>query len=329
VLEAKLDRGRGAVATVLVQDGTLKLNESYIVGNTFGKVRAMFDDRGRALEEAGPSTPIEVLGLEAIPDAGDTFLVVADRDKAKGIAQYRKMKERDAQLAKSSRVSLEGLSEQIRQAGIKDLALIIKGDVTGSVEVLGDSLVRMSTEKVRVKVIHSGVGSITESDVLLAAASNAIIIGFNVRPERKAAELATQESVDIRLHSIIYELQDEMRLAMMGLLEPVFMENYLGRAEVLKVFKIPKVGTIAGCSVRDGVIRRDAEIKVMRGSEQIFKGKIGSLKRVKDDVREVTNGMECGIGIANFTDIKEGDVLEAFSTEKLAADLGALTGAKA
>ena len=329
VLEAKLDRGRGAVATVLVQDGTLHLNDSYIVGNTFGKVRAMFDDRGRALEEAGPSTPIEVLGLEAIPDAGDTFLVVADRDKAKGIAGYRKMKERDAQLAKSSRVSLEGLSEQIRQSGIKDLALIIKGDVTGSVEVLADSLVRMSTEKVRVKVIHSGVGSITESDVLLATASNAIIIGFNVRPERKAAELAAQEDVEIRLHSIIYELQDEMRLAMMGLLEPAFKENYLGRAEVLKVFKIPKVGTIAGCSVRDGAIRRDAEVKVMREGEQIFKGKIGSLKRVKDDVREVTNGMECGIGIANFSDLKEGDVLEAFSTEKLAADLGALTSAKA
>ena len=329
VLEAKLDRGRGAVATVLVQDGTLRLNDSYIVGNTFGKVRAMFDDRGRPLEEAGPSTPIEVLGLESLPDSGDTFLVVADRDKAKGIAQYRKMKEREAQLAKSSRVSLEGLAEQIRQAGVKDLALIIKGDVTGSVEVLADSLIRMSTEKVRVKVIHSGVGSITESDVLLATASNAIIIGFNVRPERKAAELAQQEDVEIRLHSIIYELQDEMRLAMLGLLEPTYKENYMGRAEVLNIFKIPKVGTIAGCRVQDGVIRRDAEVKVMRDGTQIFKGKIGSLKRFKDDAREVTNGMECGIGIANYGDLKEGDVIEAFSTEKMAADLGALTSAKA
>jgi len=329
VLEAKLDRGRGAVATVLVQDGTLKLNDSYIVGNTFGKVRAMFDDRGRAIEEAGPSTPVEVLGLEAMPDSGDTFLVVADRDKAKGIAQYRKMKEREAQLAKSSRVSLEGLAEQIRQAGVKDLPLIIKGDVTGSVEVLADSLVRMSTEKVRVKVIHSGVGSITESDVLLATASNAIIIGFNVRPERKAAELAQQEDVEIRLHSIIYELQDEMRLAMLGLLEPTFKENYVGRAEVLNIFRIPKVGTIAGCRVLDGVIRRDSEIKVMRDGTQVFKGKIGSLKRFKDDAREVTNGMECGIGINGFSDLKEGDMIEAFSTEKLAADLGALTSAKA
>ena len=329
VLEAKLDRGRGAVATVLVQDGTLHLNDSYIVGNTFGKVRAMFDDRGRALDEAGPSTPVEVLGLEALPDSGDTFLVVADRDKAKGIAQYRKMKEREAQLAKSSRVSLEGLAEQIRQAGVKDLPLIIKGDVTGSVEVLADSLSRMSTEKVRIKVIHSGVGSITESDVLLATASNAIIIGFNVRPERKAAELAQQEGIEIRLHTIIYELQDEIHLAMMGLLEPAFKENYAGRAEVLNIFKIPKVGTIAGCRVLDGVIRRDAEVKVMRGGEQVFKGKIGSLKRFKDDVREVTNGMECGIGIANFGDLKTGDTLEAFTTEKIAADLGALTTAKA
>ena len=194
---------------------------------------------------------------------------------------------------------------------------------------MADSLILMSTEKVRVKVIHSGVGSITESDVLLATASNAIIIGFNVRPERKAAELAQQEGVEIRLHSIIYELQDEMRLAMMGLLEPAFKENYVGRAEVLNIFKIPKVGVIAGCRVQDGVIRRDTEIKVMRDGTQLFKGKIGSLKRFKDDAREVTNGMECGIGIQGFGDLKEGDILEAFSMEKLAADLGALTSAKA
>jgi translation initiation factor IF-2 len=226
-------------------------------------------------------------------------------------------------------MSLENLSEQIKQSGMKDLPLIIKGDVTGSVEVLADSLSRMSTEKVRIKVIHSGVGSITESDVLLATASNTIIIGFNVRPERKAAELAAQENVEIRLHSIIYDLQDEIRLAMMGLLEPAYKENFQGRAEVLNIFRIPKVGTIAGCSVRDGVIRRDSEIRVMRDGTQIFKGKIGSLKRFKDDAREVTNGMECGIGIANLNDLKEGDMIEAFSTEKLAADLGALTSARA
>jgi translation initiation factor IF-2 len=329
VLEAKLDRGRGAVASILVQNGTLRTGDSYIVGNTFGKIRAMFNDRGVAISEAGPSTPVEILGLESMPDAGDTFLVMADRDKAKGIAQYRKMKEREAQLAKSSRVSLEGLAEQIKQAGVKDLNIILKGDVQGSVEVLADSLQRMSTEKVRVRVLHSGVGAITESDILLASASNAVVIGFNVRPERKAQEIADQEHVEIRLHSIIYELQDEMTKAMYGLLDPVFKENYLGRAEVLNIFRIPKVGTIAGCRVQDGVIRRDSEIKVMRGEEQVFKGKIGSLKRFKDDAKEVTNGMECGIGLSGFADLKEGDLIEAFSTEKLAADLGALTTAKA
>lgn len=322
VIEARLDRGRGAVASVLVQNGTLRNQDSFIVGNTFGKIRAMFDDRGRAIEEAGPSTPVEILGLESIPDAGDTLLVTADRDKAKNIAQYRKMKEREAQLAKSSRVSLEGLAEQIKQAGVKELPLILKGDVQGSVQVLADSLQKMSTEKVRIKVIHSGVGAITESDVLLASASNAIIIGFNVRPERKAADLADQDNVEIRLHSIIYELQDEIRKAMLGLLEPVFKENYLGRAEVLNVFKIPKVGTIAGCRVTDGVLRRDAEIRLTRDGEQVFKGKLTSLKRFKDDAREVTNGMECGVGI-NFSDIQVGDTVEAFVTEKVAAELTA------
>jgi translation initiation factor IF-2 len=321
VIEARLDRGRGAVASVLVQNGTLRNQDSFIVGNTFGKIRAMFDDRGRAIDEAGPSTPVEILGLESMPDAGDTFLVTADRDKAKGIAQYRKMKEREAQLAKSSRVSLEGLAEQIRLAGVKDLPLILKGDVTGSVEVLADSLQKMSTEKVRIKVIRSGVGAITESDVLLASASNAIIIGFNVKPERKAADLADQENVEIRLHSIIYELQEEIHKAMLGLLDPVFKENYLGKAEVLNVFKIPKVGTIAGCRVTDGVLRRDAEIRLMRGGEQAFKGRLTSLKRFKDDAREVTNGMECGVSLSGYSDIQVGDTIEAFTTEKVAARL--------
>jgi translation initiation factor IF-2 len=321
VIEARLDRGRGAVASVLVQNGTLRNQDSFIVGNTFGKIRAMFDDRGRPIDEAGPSTPVEILGLESMPDAGDTFLVTADRDKAKNIAQYRKMKEREAQLAKSSRVSLEGLAEQIRTAGVKDLPLILKGDVTGSVEVLADSLQKMSTEKVRIKVIRSGVGAITESDVLLASASNAIIIGFNVKPERKASDLAEQEDVEIRLHSIIYELQEEIHKAMLGLLDPVFRENYLGKAEVLNVFKIPKVGTIAGCRVTDGVLRRDAEIRLMRGGEQAFKGRLTSLKRFKDDAREVTNGMECGVSLSGYSDIQIGDTIEAFTTEKVAAEL--------
>jgi translation initiation factor IF-2 len=323
VIEAKLDRGRGAVATVLVQNGTLRNSDSFIMGNTFGKIRAMFDDRGRSIDIAGPSTPVEILGLESMPDAGDTFLVVADRDKAKSVSQFRKMREREATLAKSSRVSLEGLAEQIKQAGVKELPLILKGDVTGSVEVLADSLQKMSTEKVRIKVIHTGVGAITESDILLASASNAIIIGFNVRPERKGAELAEQEGVEIRLHSIIYELQDEIRKAMLGLLDPVFKENYLGKAEVLNIFRIPKVGTIAGCRVLDGVLRRDADIRLTREGEQVFKGKIASLKRFKDDAREVTSGMECGIGLASFNDIQVGDQIEAFVTERVAAELTA------
>jgi translation initiation factor IF-2 len=322
VIEAKLDRGRGAVASILVQNGTLRLGDSYIVGNTFGKIRAMFDDRGRAITEAGPSTPVEILGLEGMPDAGDTFLVMADRDKAKGIAQYRKMKEREAQLAKSSRVSLEGLAEQIKQAGVKDLNLILKGDVQGSVEVLADSLEKMSTEKVRVRVLHSGVGAITESDVLLASASNAVIIGFNVRPDRKSAEIAERENVEIRLHSIIYELQDEITKAMYGLLEPVFKENYAGRAEVLNVFKITKVGQIAGCRVTDGLIRRDNQVRLLREGNELWKGKIASLKRFKDDVSEVRQGVECGIDLAGFKDIQVGDLIEAFTTEKLAAELG-------
>jgi translation initiation factor IF-2 len=322
VIEAKLDRGRGAVASILVQNGTLRTGDSYIVGNTFGKVRAMFNDRGQEIKEAGPSTPVEILGLESIPDAGDTFLVMADRDKAKGIAQYRKMKEREAQLAKSSRVSLEGLAEQIKQAGVKDLNLILKGDVQGSVEVLADSMQRMSTEKVRVKVLHSGVGAITESDILLASASNAVVIGFNVRPDRKATEVAERENVEIRLHSIIYELQDQITKAMYGLLEPVFKENYAGRATVMNVFKITKVGQIAGCQVTDGLIKRDNQVRVLRDGEEVWKGKISSLKRFKDDVSEVRSGVECGIDLAGFKDIKVGDVIEAFTTEKMADELG-------
>jgi len=322
VIEAKLDRGRGAVASVLVQNGTLKTGDSYIVGNTFGKIRAMFDDRGRPITEAGPSTPVEILGLEGMPDAGDTFLVMADRDKAKGIAQYRKMKEREAQLAKSSRVSLEGLAEQIKHAGMKDLNLIVKGDVQGSVEVIAEDLQRMSTEKVRVRVLHSGVGAITESDVLLASASNAVIIGFNVRPDRKSQEVAERENVEIRLHSIIYELRDEIEKAMYGLLDPVFKENFAGKAEVINVFKITKVGQIAGCRVTDGLILRTAQVRILREGDEIWRGKIASLKRFKDDVSEVRQGVECGIDLAGYKDIRQGDIIESFTTEKLADELG-------
>ncbi len=321
VLEAKLDRGRGPVATVLVQNGTLRTGDSFVVGNVYGKVRAMFDDRGATLEEAAPSTPAEVLGLEGLPQAGDQFVVVTDREKARNIAEYREQKAREAQLAKSSRVSLEGLAEQIKAAGVKELPIILKGDVQGSVEVLSDLLNKLSTDKVKIKLLHSGVGAITETDVLLASASNAIIIGFNVRPERKAQELAEQEKVDIRLHSIIYELQDEIKKAISGLLEPVIRETYQGRAEVRDTFRIPKVGTVAGCYVQDGTIKRDAEVRLLRDNVQVFKGKIGSLRRFKDDVSEVRNGQECGIGIANYGDVKIGDVIEAFVTERIAAEV--------
>ena len=321
VLEAKLDRGRGPVATVLVQNGTLNAGDNFVVGNVYGKVRAMFDDRGAQLKTAPPSTPVEIIGMEALPQAGDQFVVVADRDKARGISEYREQKSREAALAKSSRVSLEGLAEQIKAAGTKELNVILKGDVQGSVEVITDLLTKLSNEKVRLKLLRSGVGAITETDVLLASASNAIIIGFNVRPERKAQELAEQEKVDIRLHSIIYELQDEIKRAMSGLLEPTFKENYQGRADVLNVFRIPKVGTVAGCRVSDGLIKRDSEVRLLRDNVQVFKGKVGSLRRFKDDASQVTNGMECGISISNYGDIKVGDVIEAFATERIAAEV--------
>jgi translation initiation factor IF-2 len=321
VLEAKLDRGRGPVATMLVQNGTLRTGENLVVGNIFGKIRAMFDDRGRAIDVAGPSTPIEILGLEGLPQAGDQFVVVAERERAREIADYREMKAREATLSKTSRVSLEGLAEQIKSAGMKELPVILKGDVQGSVEVISDLLNRLSNDQVKIKVLRTSVGAITESDVLLASASNAIIIGFNVRPERKAQEMAEQEKVDIRLHSIIYELQDEIKKAMTGLLDPTIKETYLGRADVQDTFRIPKAGTIAGCRVSDGVIKRDAEIRLLRDNVVVFKGKISSLKRFKDDAREVSSGMECGIGIANYNDVKVGDQIEAFSSEKVATQL--------
>jgi translation initiation factor IF-2 len=321
VLEAKLDRGRGPVATVLVQNGTLHASDNFVVGNVYGKVRAMFDDRGAPLESAPPSTPVEILGLEGLPQAGDQLVAVADREKARGISEYREQKAREAQLAKSSRVSLEGLAEQVKTAGTKELNIILKGDVQGSVEVLSDLLQKLSNDKVRLKLLRSGVGAITETDVLLASASNAIIIGFNVRPERKAQELAEQEKVDIRLHSIIYELQDEIKRAMSGLLEPTIKETYQGRAQVLETFRIPKVGMVAGCRVLDGLIKRDSEVRLLRDNVVVFKGKVGSLRRFKDDAREVHNGQECGISIANYGDVKVGDVIEAFVTERIAAEV--------
>ena len=320
VLEAKLDRGRGVVATVLVQNGTLHTGDTFIVGNSYGRVRAMVDDRGRTVDEAPPSTPVEVTGLESLPQAGDQLSAMADREKAKQISQYREQKAREATLAKSSKLSLEGLAEKIKTAGVKELPLIIKGDVQGSVEVLADSLGKLGTDKVKTRILHTGVGAVNETDVLLASASNAIIIGFNVRPERKAQELAQQEDVEIRLHSIIYELQDEIKKAMTGLLEPTIKETYMGRAEVRDTFRVPKAGTIAGCYVQDGVIKRDSQLRLVRDNVVIFTGKVGSLRRFKDDASEVRSNTECGIGIANYGDVKVGDVIEAYSSESVAAE---------
>jgi translation initiation factor IF-2 len=321
VVEAKVDRGRGVVATVLVQNGTLRVGDNFIIGNTFGKVRAMFDDRSKAVEVAPPSTPVEVLGLEGLPQSGDV-LMVADREKARQIAEYREQRAREATLAKSSKLSLEGLAEQIKTAGMKELPIILKADVQGSAEVLADTLTKLSNEKVKIKILHTGVGAINENDVLLASASNAVIIGFNVRPERKAQELADMEKIDIRLHSIIYELQDQIKKAMLGLLEPIIKETYLGRAEVRETFRVPKAGTVAGCYVLDGTIKRDSDVRLVRDGVQVYKGKIGSLKRFKDDASEVRNGMECGINLQNFNDVKKGDVIEAFVTERIAAEMG-------
>jgi translation initiation factor IF-2 len=318
VLEAKLDRGRGPVATVLVQNGTLHTGDVFIVGSIYGKVRAMLDHRGRPVTSAPPSTPVEVLGLEDVPQAGDRILVIADTSKARQIALHRQAKAREAALAKSARLTLEQLHQQLAAGDVKELPLIIKADVQGSVEVLTDTINKLSTDRVKIKVIHAGAGAITESDVLLASASNAIIIGFNVRPERKATELAQLERVDIRLYTIIYNLTDEIKKAMSGLLAVTVKEVILGRAEVRDTFHISKVGTIAGCSVQDGKLTREAKIRLLRDNVVIYEGKVRSLRHFKEDVNEVRNGMECGIGLENFNDVKVGDVIEAYVVEKVA-----------
>jgi translation initiation factor IF-2 len=323
VLEAKIDRGRGNVATVLVQNGTLKVGDNFIAGAVYGKVRAMFDENGQSVKEALPSMPVEVLGLEGLPLAGDQFLCVADDKKARQIVSNRQEKLRDIALAKTSRLTLDQLHKQLTEGEIKEVPLILKCDVQGSQEALTEMLNKLSTEKVKVRILHSSVGAITETDVLLAAASNAIIIGFNVRPERKAAELSNREKVDIRLHTIIYNVVDEIKRAMQGVLEPVIKETYLGTAEVRNTFRIPRVGVIAGSYVTDGKITRNAEIRLLRDNVVIFEGKIGSLKRFKEDASEVARGYECGIGIQNFNDVKIGDQIEAFVTEKVMADVGA------
>ena len=324
VLESKLDKGRGPVATILVQDGSLRVGDTLIAGTIVGKVRALIDDRGRQLKVAGPATPVEVLGLGGLPLPGDAFQALTDAAKARQIATFRQAQAKEKALGgRSNRLTLESLQAQI-EGGVKELPIIVKADVQGSAEVLGDTLAKLTDEKVKVRIIHRGVGAINESDVLLASASNAIVIGFNVRPDRNASDVAERESVDIRLHSVIYNVVDEMKKAMAGLLDPTFREVRLGAAEVRDIFKVPKFGTIAGCMVTDGRIARSGETqaRLLRDNAVIFEGKIGSLRRFKDDVSEVRAGMECGIGFDRFSDIRVGDIIEAFVVEKVATVLG-------
>jgi len=322
VLEAKLDKGRGPVATILVQDGTLRVGDTIIAGTIVGKVRALIDDRGKSIKSAPPATPVEVLGLGGLPSPGDLFQALEDAAKARQIAQYRQMQAKDKALgAKGARLTLESLQAQLAEGGMKELPIIVKADVQGSAEVLADTLTKLSDDRVKIRIIHSGVGAINESDVLLAAASNAIVIGFNVRPDRNAADVADRDNVDIRLHSVIYNVTDEMKKAMTGLLEPTLKEVRIGSAEVRDTFKTPKFGTIAGCMVTEGRIARsgDTQARLLRDNVVIHEGKIGSLRRFKDDVSEVKAGFECGIGFEKFNDIKVGDTIEAFVVERVAA----------
>ncbi len=317
VIESELDKGRGPVATVLVQKGTLRIGDSIVAGTVAGRVRAMTNDKGKSVKKAGPSMPVEVVGLADVPQAGDVFVVTDEEKAARLVAESRKEKQREEMLKKTSRVSLDDLFSRIKEGEVKVLGIVLKADVHGSAEAMKQSLTQLTNDEVRVNVIHAGVGAITESDVMLAAASNAIIIGFNVRPDVVAKRIAEREQVDIRTYRIIYEAIDDVKAAMTGMLEPEFKEAVLGRAEVRATFRVPKVGVVAGSYVIDGKITRSASVRVLRDNVVVHEGGIESLKRFKDDVREVSEGFECGIGLANFNDIKEGDVIEAYVMEEV------------
>ncbi len=321
VLESRREAGKGTLATVLVQQGTLHVGDVFFAGAAVGRVRAMLNDRGARLTEAGPATPVEVMGFDDLPDAGDTLQVVDDESKARQVSSFRSQKEREESLAKSSRMSLDSLFNRMKEGVAKDLALIVKADVHGSEEVLVQTLGKLPSDKVKVSILHSGVGAISVNDVLLAAASEAIIIGFNVKPEKKAQDLADHEGVEIRLYSVIYTLTDDIKKSMAGLLDSVKKEVTRGHAEVRELFKVPKIGTVAGCMVTDGSIPRSAGVRLVRDHRVIYEGKIGSLRRFKDDASEVKQGFECGIGIAGYQDVKVGDVIEAFVVEEVAASL--------
>jgi translation initiation factor IF-2 len=322
IVEARLDKGRGSLGTVLIQEGTLRLGDAFVCGVHAGRVRAMFDDQGKKVKEAGPSTPVEVQGFEGVPEAGEEFICLADEKAARRIAEARALKQRERELAKESRVTLETfLAHRAGSAEAEVLNLVIKCDVQGSLEAIAEALHKLSTEKARINVIHGGAGAVSESDVLLASASEAIIIGFNVRPTAKAKELAEREKVDIRFYDIIYKLVEEIKSAMEGMLAPVSREVFLGSAAVREIFSVPKVGVVAGCHVSEGKVPRGAQSRLLRDGVVIHTGKIASLRRFKDDVREVAKGYECGIVLENYSDLKSGDVLEIFETVEEAASL--------
>ncbi|MEH7272334.1 translation initiation factor IF-2 [Neobacillus vireti] len=317
VIEAQLDKGRGSVATLLVQNGTLKIGDPIVVGNTYGRVRAMVNDLGRRVKEAGPSTPVEITGLSDVPQAGDRFVVFDDEKTARQVGEARAQQALAVQRGEKSIVSLENLFEQLKQGEMKDLNIILKADVQGSAEAVAASLQKIDVEGVNIRIIHSGAGAINESDITLASASNAIVIGFNVRPDVNAKRAAEQEKVDVRLHSIIYKVIEEIESAMKGMLDPEFKEKVIGQAEIRQTFKVSKVGTIAGSYVTDGKITRDSGIRLIRNGVVVFEGQIDALKRFKDDAKEVAQGYECGITIKNFNDVKEGDIIEAFIMEEI------------
>ena len=321
VIEAQLHKGRGAVATVLVQEGTLRLGEPIVIGQHSGKVRTLINDKGEQVKEAGPATPVEIQGLSGVPQAGDEFNVVKDDKMAKNISASRKLKVRESELGSATKISLDKLFEQMELGDVKELRVILRSDVQGTLEAFGKAIEELSTESIKVKVLHEGTGTITESDVLLASASEAIIIGFNVRPPVKTKELASKEHVDIRFYDVIYHALDDIKKAMVGLLDPEFKEVVIGSAEVRETFSVPKIGTIAGSYVIDGKIARNAEVRVLRDGIVVYTGKIGSLRRFKDDAKEVASGYECGIGVDNFNDLKVGDVIEAFIMEEIEASL--------
>ena len=321
VVEARLDKGRGPVSTILVQEGTLKIGDPIVSGLHFGRVRTMLDDLGKPVEEAGPSCPVEVTGLSGVPDAGDTLHAVEDEKTAKDVAQHRQQKLRESELAKTSKVSLDQLYAQIQEGDVKELKIIIKADVQGSVEAVKDALNKLATDACRLVVIHTAVGGIIESDISLASASNAIVLGFNVRPEVKASNLAEKEGVDIRLYNIIYDAVEDIRNAMEGLLAPTLQEKAMGRIEIRETFHVSKVGTVAGCYVLDGKVMRNAKARLVRDNIVIWEGTLNSLKRFKDDVKEVQAGYECGLGLENYNDIKVGDILEAYEMEEVKTTL--------